>query len=266
MKESTKIAIIIALYILIGSSIIALFLMKMQSFTINDDMEIYSLGQLDQPGYVGIELYYDKEPVDIHLIAPDERLVYKQFADIYSVDEDAKKITFLTDTDKVGLWKVEFNKKLNKDITYKFVKKPSPTMHVSEISLYEDGHDTYVSFTPICEEKTELATDTDAIRYRNMTDEEILNKCQYSMLAYKDGYSIPLSNEIVDINQPCMVKLELPDNMYDGGTYRLRVCCMMLDNIDNYDFKEVKIQTENIMANESSEESNSEQDTSDETE
>ena len=201
MKESTKLAIIIALYILIGSSIVALFLMKMQSFTINDNMEMYSLGQLDRPGYVGIELYYDKEPVDIHLISPDERLVYKQFADIYLVDEETKKITFLTDTDKVGLWKVEFNKKF-----------------------------------------------------------------QYSILAYKDGYSIPLSNEIVDINQPCMVKLELPDNMYDGNVYRLRVCCMMLDNIDNYDFKEVKIQTENITTSESSEESNSEQDTSDETE
>ena len=218
----------------------------MQESETNNEMREYSLGQLDQPGYVGVELCYDKEPVDIQLISPQDKVVYPKFADKYIVDEENKKVTILADSDTIGLWKIKFNNKSNTDIKYKFLQEPSPILHVSDLMLYEDGHDTYICFTPFCQEKEELATDTDAIRIRNKTDEEILNKCQYSMLAYGDGYSIPLADDVVDLNKPIMLKLELPDRMYDGAKYRIRVCCMMLDDIDNSDFKEIKIQTEDI--------------------
>lgn len=254
MKDSIRLGIIIAIYSLISICIVLMFFAKMKETSKNNEMHTYSLGQLDQPGYVGVELYYDKEPVNIRLISPKEKTIYSEFAQVYSIDKDNKIMTFLFDSSDVGLWKLEFNNKSNDKISYKFIQGPSPIIHVSDLMVYEDGNDTYICFTPFCEEKEELATDTDAIRYnKNLSEEEILNKCQYSMLAYSDDFSLPLDDAIIDLNKPVMLKLELPDNMYNGKTYRIRVCCMMLDDINNSDFKEIKIQTENITTTETTE-------------
>ena len=90
---SSKIKWLIAITIILNISLVAICLILMKSQHYNDLPQTYKLGKAEQSGYIGVELTYDKEPVDIELISPTGKRFGKQHTNVYNIDTNKKQMT-----------------------------------------------------------------------------------------------------------------------------------------------------------------------------
>ena len=170
-------------------------------------MNSYVLGKASQAGYIGIEITYDKEPVDIVLYDPSQNKYLPEMSEktYYRIDEEKHTVTLLADSDNLGIWSAEFNTKSNKNLEYCMVETPSGTLYVTKPVIYigDDGQ-YYMKFT------TTLSGSDETSAKCNMT----LNK---------SNFSYGLKPAEITLNEEAHVLLEFPEHVFTDEDYRLRV-------------------------------------------
>lgn len=216
--SAKSISIIIFFLIIFNIFIISMLVIYLQQNKSDNTFHTYVIGQSTKPGYAGVELHYDVEPVDIYLIHPDGREFTKNYVSLYEANINKKTIRLLMDTKTLGTWSIRFNNKRNKNITYKFINIPSDTLYLQEVELIKKSGTYVLSFVPVCGEPTDTET-----------------LCKYSITMTNDDKSFVLESGNAGINQTIEVPLKFHPSAYDDTKYKLSLSVVMLDNNDNRD-------------------------------
>lgn len=170
-------------------------------------MNSYVLGKASQAGYIGIEITYDKEPVDVVLYDPSQNKYLPGMSEktYYHIDEEKHTVTLLADSDNLGIWSAEFNTKSNKNLEYGMVETPSETLYVTKPVIYigDDGQ-YYMKFTATLS-----------------GSDETVAKC--NMTLNKSNFSYGLKPAEITLNKEDHVLLEFPEHVFTDEDYRLRV-------------------------------------------
>lgn len=174
---------------------------------------IYHLGEITQPGYVGVKVTYDKEPVDIVLISPDDKTISKNLMSEYNINDKKHIIYAYYDTDKLGEWHVSLNQKRNKFVQYEFLQQPSNTIHIQDINIKEIHGVPHVEFTPLM--STKYST-----------------KCNYSIIIENDHRSFSLDSGEVKLNKKAYITINPPDIAFNDEAYVLTLNVISVINED----------------------------------
>lgn len=206
MKKINKCLITILIILIV---IVLLFILKMTNT--NNSTKIYKLGTLSEYGYMGIDLSYDKEPVDITLISPTGKKFDESNCDVYTVDKNNKRITALIDTKEIGQWDVMFDKKFNRAIRYSPVTEASPTLYLTDVKFTEINKKQYISFIPIMSDK-------------NNTD------CKYSITMSNNKKSFDMGSGKAKLNEPSYIEISPNKNAYDETNYTVQITVQTIDS------------------------------------
>lgn len=201
---------LIALVIFANIIIISLWLLQNHTRLLNNGLQDYSLGTLTQYGYIGIELSYDKEPVDITLLSPSGQKLTKEYFDVYEVDELNHRMTALIDSNNLGQWQVALNKKSNTTVKYSFITGESPTLYLTNVKLTEINGLPYVTFLPIMS--------------KDGNDE-----CKYAITMSGKSKFFALDNGTVTLNEQAYILIEPDKNSYTENKYTIRVAVQSMD-------------------------------------
>lgn len=207
---SSKIKWLIAITIILNISLVAICLILMKSQHYNDLPQTYKLGKAEQSGYIGVELTYDKEPVDIELISPTGKRFGKQHTNVYNIDTNKKQMTVLCDTTELGEWTISFNKKTNKHISYVFINKPSPTLNITDVNIVKIKDYYYVKFTPVMETGTIVT-------------------CKYSITLTSTQHSFTLDDGNVKLNETAYILFNPNPLAYNGELYDIKIALQTQD-------------------------------------
>lgn len=198
------IAVIVAAAVVLGITVV--FHIS-RSAADGKKMNSYVLGKASQAGYIGIEVTYDKEPVDIVLYDPSQKKYLPEMSEkiYYNIDEEKHTVTFLADSDNLGVWSAEFNTKSNKNLEYCLVETPSETLYVTKPVIYigDDGQ-YYMKFMTTLSDSDETAA-----------------KC--NMTLNKSNFSYGLKPAEITLNEEAHVLLEFPEHVFTDEDYKLRV-------------------------------------------
>ena len=216
MANDKTLISVIALLALI-TTLIACILWAGSSTPASKDPTLhYALGEATIKGYVGADVYYDKEPVDVSIKANDGSVYDSSNADVYKIDTDRKCVTILMDTGDLGKWTIGYNLKSNNDVHFSFVNKLSSTLYLDRPQLVHntDNH-YYVEFQPI-----KFVNDmNEDIKYmidiKSTTDETRQERIS-------DGY--------VKYNELAYALFEPSILAYNGDTYNVIVTLVSNDN------------------------------------
>jgi len=212
MKSNKIIIVILIVFLLIGS-LGALLYFTSRDTANREEMQTFSLGEATMPGYIGAEVYYDVEPVDVALTAPNGRVYTRNYASVYTIDPSTKTITILVDCDELGEWKISTNTLRNESIRFKFVNTTSPTLYLTNTAITQEADGRYyIKFCPIM----------------TVTDDATVN---YSIVLNGIDYSYPLSNGTgtTSLNETSYILLNPPANAYDGREYTIRLSVRLPD-------------------------------------
>lgn len=184
---------------------------------VQDDIRTYQLGVATRVGCVGVELHYDVEPVKISLIGPDgtEYSESNHQSDIMK-DPENKTIIFCLDTNQTGEWFLRFNRGRNNHITYKMINRASSTLHLQDISMYEENGITYLQFTPVMGEPT----NTDPVIHMTIS----LNNMYKSYI---------LLSEPRCVNTISKIAIDIPVSAYEYEDYTMILSVSYTDDKGN---------------------------------
>lgn len=209
----SKVKILLILAIVLNIILIILYGITKFDENNNQIKQTYKLGDVTEYGYVGVELTYDKEPVDIELITPSGEHIYPRYADFYSIDETNRVITLLYDTDELGEYQIAFNVKSNTSINYTFINEPSPTLRMSDLRIVKIDNYYYIEFTPYM-----------------ALDEDDDTTCKYTVTLYNVNKSFVIDSGSVNLNETAYVIFNPNPAAYTGDMYDIRVSCQLNDN------------------------------------
>lgn len=185
--------------------------------TSKDPVLHFALGEATMKGYVGADVYYDREPVDVSIKAADGTIYDQSNADIYKIDKDRKVVTIMKDTGDLGKWTIGYNTKSNKNITFSFLNTASPTLYINDgVRLVHNKNDYYVEFQPMM-----FVKDLNATAYYSVS---IINK--------KDSNRNEenISTGHVAYNELAYALFEPSILAYTGDTYDVVVTVQSEDN------------------------------------
>ena len=184
--------------------LIIMFIHSLHINIVNNTPSEYALGEITSPGWVGVKVVYDKEPVDIMLLSPTGKRISKQFMDKYFVDDVKHVIYAYYDTEELGTWKLSINKKHNRSVQYTFLEGPSDKIHVIDVKITELNGLPYVEFTPIMDDNSN-------------------SKCMYSIIIENDKHSFSLKSGKVKLNKKAYVLINPSDAAFNNETYLLKL-------------------------------------------
>lgn len=211
--KSNKIVIIILIIVTLLGCLSGLLYFTSKDRANKAQMQTFTLGEATMPGYIGAEVYYDTEPVDVALISPSGRTYTRNYTSVYNIDPTTKTITVLVDCDDLGEWKISTNTLGNKQVKFKFMNTTSPTLYLTNTAItQEDDGRFYVKFCPIM----------------TVIDDESVN---YSLVLNGAGYSYPLTdgNGVTRLNETSYILLNPPENAYDGREYTIHLSVRLPD-------------------------------------
>lgn len=212
---SNKLKTLMIILIVMNLILIIIYAASVKKEKVNSELQTYKLGTATVPGYIGVEMQYDTDIVDIELITPSGKHINKLNVDVCEINEENKTITFLKDTDEMGDWFVSFNTKHNTNINYKFISKYSPTLRMTDIELIKSNNYYYLSFTPMME----------------TTDDITTVKSSVTMQSQKHSFFLD-TNEI-KLNEPAYILFNPKYNAYNGEMYTIRVSLQIDDESSN---------------------------------
>ena len=222
--KSSKLVIMALIVILLIAGLAGLLYSTSLDKHNKEDMQTFTHGTATMPGYIGAEVYYDVEPVDVALTSPSGKVYMRDYVSVYSIDPETKTITILHDSDELGEWKITMNTKDNTSVEFKFVNTTSPTLYLTNAAITkEDDGRFYIKFCPI------MTVTTDETVYYNIT----LNR---------EGYSAPLTDGtcVTRLNDTSYILLNPPANAYDGREYTIRLSIQSADKTQSR-HKDLKI-------------------------
>lgn len=225
---TSKLKYLIGILITFIIGLVAVFLLLLKSQYYNNTLKLYELGTAEQCGYVGVELVYDNEPVDVELISPSGKHYNKQTVSIYNINTDKRTITVLYDTSELGEWVVSFNEKTNERITYSFINKPSPTLNVTDVNLVKIEDYYYVKFTPVMES-------------------DIYKTCKFTITLSSNNCSFLLDDGNVKLNETTYILFNPKETAYNGDMYSIKIAIQTQDEQQSIT-KSIQIQLEDKLS------------------
>jgi len=212
MKSLKTVIIILIVVILLASIGVTCFAMLNN----NGDKEImktYKLGTSEMPGYIGAEVYYDVEPVDVALTSPKGNVYVRDYASVYSIDPDSKTVTILADSSEIGEWKLTMNTKGNKSLKFKFINTTSDSLYLKEASIVKEADGMfYIRFCPTM----------------TVTTDESVN---YTLSLIGENYNNKLSEGVTKLNDTSYIRLDPPEDAYNGKEYTIRITVQTPDGL-----------------------------------
>lgn len=211
--KSNKIVIVILIIVVLMASLAGLLYFTSKEKANSEQMQTFALGEATMPGYIGAEVYYDVEPVDVALTSPDGIVYTRDYASVYTIDPDTKTITILVDSDDLGNWQLTTNTLSNSSVKFKFVNTTSPTLYLTNTSITQEADGRfYIKFCPVM----------------TVTDDESVN---YNIVLNGMNYSCPLTDGtgVTRLNDTSYILLNPPENAYDGREYTIRLAVQLPD-------------------------------------
>ena len=215
--SNDKTLISIAALLALVALLVAFILWAQTSTPTDKDPTLhYALGEAAIKGYVGADVYYDKEPVDVSIKADNGSVYDSSNADVYEIDKDRKCITILMDTGDLGKWTIGYNLKSNNNVHFSFINKLSSTLYIDTPQLVHntDGH-YYVEFQPI--------------KFVNDLNEDIKYMIDIKSTA-DETREERISDGYVKYNELAYVLFEPSILAYNGDTYDVIVTLTSNDN------------------------------------
>lgn len=204
MRITRKITLIIILTIMTNISLLLILGKEIKQEKKKYIQETYSLGEISQVGYVGFEISYDNEPIDVELISPSGKSTPRDYYEKYDINTQNHIITAYKDTTELGEWKIRFHKGHNSLIKYRLISQPSTTIHLTNVRLLDIENEPYISFMPIM-------------------DDSVVNTCNYALSLKNKNHSFSLESGQTKLNETAYVKIEPDINAFNGEAYTLTI-------------------------------------------